>query len=191
MIEVFSFAIGYGAVGVVLAYLGFGVYALVIAQLAQTALKTLLLVAAQSHPKRPQLERRALADLLYFGGGFTAARIGNYIAGQVDNLIVGRWLGAEALGIYNRAYQLMTAPANFFGQVLDRVLFPAMVKIQDRSERLGMAYRRGVALIACNSQASAILHPRPRAHPVRSRAEMDGCIVPCQILAVGMSCGEL
>ena len=188
VIEVTAFVAGYGAFGVTLAYLGFGVWALVGAQLAQAALKTVILLIVQPHPKGLMLERRALTDLMYFGGGFTAARIGNYIAGQVDNLVVGRWLGPEALGIYGRAHQLMTAPANFFGQVLDRVLFPAMVKIQDHSQRLTVAYRRGVALIALVMlPASAVLFVlAPELIHVLLGPQWHGVIAPFQVFAVGM-----
>src|SRR5205085_7294251 len=120
-LEMATVALGYGAVGITLAVLGFGVWALVGGYLAQTLLKTTLLLAVQRHPLWPLLERRAAGELLYFGGAFTAARIGNYLAGQGDNLVVGRWLGAEALGVYGRAYQLMAGPAVLFGQVLDKV----------------------------------------------------------------------
>src|SRR5439155_16638905 len=90
----------------------------------------------------------AIRELLYFGGGFTLARVGNYIAGQGDNVVVGRWLGASALGIYSLAYQLITAPAILVGQVLDRVLFPTMASVQLEPTRLGRAYRTGVAVCA-------------------------------------------
>jgi PST family polysaccharide transporter len=148
IIDVVTFAIGYGVVGILLAFLGLGVWALVLAQLVQVLLKTASLLVVRPHPKSPSLERGAVEDLLYFGGGFTAARIGNYLAVQGDNLVVGRMLGAEALGIYGRAYQLMAAPAMAFGQILDKVLFPAMAKVQHDAARLAAAYRTGVALIA-------------------------------------------
>jgi len=147
-IELIAYGLGFGIVGIGLAFMQFGVWALVAAQLTQMVTKASILLILQPHPKRFLMERRALGELMYFGGGFTMARVGNYIAGQVDNLVVGRWLGAAALGVYGRAYQLMTAPANFFGQILDRVLFPAMARVQEESERMSTAYRRGVALIA-------------------------------------------
>ena len=148
VINLVAFGAGYGAVGVGLALMGWGVWALVGAQLAQTVLKTGISLIVRPHQMRLSLQRRASGDLMYFGGGFTVARIGNYLASQLDNLVVGRWLGAAALGIYGRAYQLMAAPAMFLGEILDRVLFPAMVTVQDQPERLGAAYRRSIALIA-------------------------------------------
>lgn len=148
IIQSLSYAVGYGIVGISLAFLGFGVWSLVIAYLSQMAFKSIFLLKVKPHPKRLALERRAIAELMYFGGGFTLARIGNAIAGQGDYLVVGRWLGANALGLYSRAYQLMTIPAMLFAKILDTVLFPAMAQIQTQPERLRVAYRRGVALIA-------------------------------------------
>jgi PST family polysaccharide transporter len=187
-LETAAVALGYGAVGITLAVRGFGVWALVGGHLAQTLLKTALLLAVQRHPMWPLLDRRAAAELLYFGGGFTAARIGNYLAGQGDNLVVGRWLGAEALGVYGRAYQLMAGPAVLFGQVLDKVLFPAMAQVQDQPARLAEAYRRGVALIALVIlPASAVLTAlAPELIHVLLGPEWGSVIVPFQILAAGM-----
>jgi PST family polysaccharide transporter len=146
-IDAVSYGLGFGAGGISLALAGHGLWALVGGQFAQGVLQTALLLAASPHPKRPLLERRSLRDLLGFGGGFTLGRLGNYVAGQADYLVVGRVLGPVALGVYGRAYQLMAAPANILGQVLDRVLFPAMAKVQSDPGQLALAWRRGVALV--------------------------------------------
>jgi len=187
-IELTAYTVGYGGVGIALACLGLGVWALVCGQMTQSLVKMLLLLKTQSHPKAILVEVRAARELLYFGSGFTMARVGNYIAGQVDNLVVGRWLGAAALGIYGRAYQLMTAPANFLGQILDRVLFPAMSKVQENSQRMVSAYRRGVALIALIIMpASGVLFIlAPEVIRLVLGKEWGEVTVPFQIFAAGM-----
>jgi O-antigen/teichoic acid export membrane protein len=187
-IEVIAFAGGFGAVAITLAFLGLGVWALVGAHLAQAFLKTAILLVVQPHPKRPLLEKRALSELMVFGGGFTLARIGNYLAGQGDNLVVGRWLGAEALGFYGRAHQLMTVPATLFGDVLDRVLFPAMAKVQHHPERLATAFRRGIALIGIVMLPAsvALFFLAPELIYVVLGPGWDKAIVPFQIFTVGM-----
>src|SRR5690606_4465530 len=88
--------------------------------------------------------KQAASQLLHFGAGFSLARIANYLANQGDNLIVGRFLGADALGIYGRSYQFVMIPANLIGSVLDRVLFPAMASVQQDVGRLGAVYLRAV-----------------------------------------------
>src|SRR5205807_2134222 len=82
------------------------------------------LLVLQPHPMIPLLEGRALRELARFGGGMMLAKLANYAAGQGDSAVVVRSLGAEALGLYGRAIQLMVMPAMYIGDVLDRVLFP-------------------------------------------------------------------
>jgi PST family polysaccharide transporter len=187
-VEAVTVAAGYGVAGVPLAALGYGAWALVAAHLVQNALRTVLLFTLRPHPVRPLLDRRASAELLYFGGGYTASRFSNYAAGQGDNLVVGRWLGAEALGDYGRAYQLMAGPAVVFGNILDRVLFPTMAQMQHQPERLAEAYRRGVALIALVMlPATALLILlAPELTRVVLGPEWDEVVLPLQVLGAGL-----
>ena len=147
-LDVVSYALGYGAVGIALALAGWGVWALVAGQISQSVVRNGALLIRRPPRLPPSLEGRAFRELLYFGGGFTLAKAANYVAVQGDNMVVGRFLGPQALGFYGRAYSLMSAPAYAFGTVLDQVLFPAMAKVQHEPQRLAMAYRRGVSLIA-------------------------------------------
>ncbi len=187
-IEILSYSIGYGIIGIILAVLGFGVWALVGAHLARAIVKAAISLYAQPHPKRPQFERLAFQELMFFGGGFTLAKFLNYTAHQGDNIVVGRWLGAEALGLYGRAYQLLVVPVNLMGSVLDRVLFPAMAKVQHDPHRLELAYRRGMALISLTfgplSMVTLVI--APEIVLVLLGPEWIEVIAPFQILAVGM-----
>src|SRR5574340_9747 len=117
--ELVSYAFGYGCVGIVLAFLGWGVWALVSAHLAQTATNMLLLLFARRFSFKVWPQRRAFHELLYFSGGYTLGRIANQLASEGDNFVVGRSLGPAALGLYGRAFQLMAGPADIFGDILD------------------------------------------------------------------------
>jgi len=146
IIQVISFLLGYGFIGVLLAYLGWGVWALVYAQLGQVTVKSIILLGIYPKAMGFALSAKEIKEILTFGTGFSLGRIANAIAGQADNLVVGRWLGAEALGIYGRAYQFLVLPVNLFGKVVDKVLFPAMASVQDDRDRLRRAYRRSVGI---------------------------------------------
>jgi O-antigen/teichoic acid export membrane protein len=187
-VDACAFAGGFIGVAPVLAWLGFGVWALVGAYLVQQLLRMALLLAGQNHPKRPQLELRAMRELLHFGGGFTLARIGNYVAGQGDNLVVGGFLGPQALGLYGHAHQLMTAPAVFVGQVLDRVLFPAMALVQLEPSRLARAYRSGSAICALAVLPASVIVATvaPELVLVLLGPAWIGVVVPFKILALAM-----
>ncbi len=146
-----SYILGYAAVGVFLAWQGFGVWALVIASLAQHTLRSVAMYLAVRHSLRPSFDLAAAKALLSFGIGHSMAQIGTLISQQGDNLVVGRWLGPAALGLYGRAYGLMVLPAQAFGRIVNRVLFPIMAQVQNERHRLVNAYERGVAIVALAS----------------------------------------
>lgn len=187
LIDLVSFILGYGAVGVTLAFLNYGVWALVWANFAQFFLRSILAIIVQPHPKLFQLERHALSELIYFGGGFTLVGILNHIANQGDYLIVGRYLGSEALGIYGRAYKLMALPAGIFGEVLNRVLFPVLSMVQNDPKRLRLSLRRGLALIALLTLpiSAIMIILAPEIIYVLLGVQWKEAVLPFQILTIG------
>lgn len=146
--ETASYAIGYGAVAVLMAWLGLGPWAIVIGQLAQATIRTASVMALAPHSVRPSLARGPLRELLGYGVGHLLAQLANSVAILGDNIVVGRFLGAAALGLYGRAYQLVAAPAALFGQVANEVLFPAMASVQEDKAALRRVYATGAALLA-------------------------------------------
>ena len=183
-----SFILGSGVVGITLAFLGFGAWALLLALLSQYLIYLVLLLFAQPFPKLPQFEPNAFRELLYFGGGFTVARLLNYAAGHGDNLVVGRWLGPAALGFYGRAYQMLVFPVNLFGDTLDQVLFASMSRVQDDSQRLALAYKRGISLTALVylPMSVGLIVLAPEVIYVVLGPAWEGILIPFQILAAGM-----
>lgn len=187
-VDAAAFAFGFVVVGPALAWLGLGIWALVGALITQHFLRMLVLLVGQPHPKRPLLEWRAMRELLYFGSGFTLARIFNYLASQADKLVVSRWLGAQTLGLYGLASQFMTAPATLFGQILDRVLFPTMALVQEEPLRLIRAYRSGVAACALVilPVSGIVITVAPEFVQVVLGPNWEGVVAPITILALGM-----
>jgi O-antigen/teichoic acid export membrane protein len=193
-VDLISYSVGYGAVGVAyglvgitLALFGQGVWALVLGQIAQNVVRTAVLLSRYP-PRISMPDRRAFRDLMAFGGGFTVAKIANQLAQEGDYLVVGRFLGPGPLGLYGRAYHLMSAPASGFATILDAVLFPAMARVQSEAHRLAAAYRRGVALIALvilPASATFVLLA-PEIVRVALGPRWANAIAPFQILAAGM-----
>ncbi len=183
-----TFAFAYAPVGIGLAVAGFGVWSLVAAKMTQAILRATLLLTARRPPRWPWPERKAFNELVYFGGGFTIAKLANYLAQEGDYIVVGRWLGAAALGFYTRAYKLMAAPASLFGGMLDDVLFPTMARVQTEKKRLALAYRRGVALVALVMlpMSAGLTVLAPELVVVALGSQWGETILPLQILAVGL-----
>lgn len=187
-VSVAAYVVGYGLVGVSLALAGLGVWALVYAYLAQTLFVSVALLIVKPHPKRLHFDRASLKEMTYMGAGFSAAQIFNYVALKGDNAVVGRWLGAGALGVYTRAYGLMTMSVTIFGSAFDRVLFPSLAKMQYERERLALAFRRGVALITLVIlPLSAVMFVlAPEIIQLLLGPKWAEVVVPFQVLAVGM-----
>ena len=82
-------------------------------------------------PWRPK--RRYSVAALRRLGGFSANVFGTrllfYVNRNVDNLLVGRFLGARALGAYSIAYTIMLVPFNQIASPVQEVLFPAMSRL--------------------------------------------------------------
>ncbi len=155
--ELTSYAVGYGVVAITLAYLGYGPWAIVGGQLGQSVMRTLLVTCMAPYRFGFSVARGPMKELLNFGGGYTIGRVALWVATQVDNLVVGRYLGPAALGLYGRAYQLVQMPANVFGQVANEVLFPAMAAVQDQQDTLRRVFRLSVSFLAVLALPTAVL----------------------------------
>ncbi|HEY8257825.1 MAG TPA: lipopolysaccharide biosynthesis protein [Gemmatimonadales bacterium] len=187
-LDVGSYILGYAVVGVFLAWEGWGVWALVTANLAQVTLRTIFMYIGARHPLKPSLNYKASHDLLSFGFGHSLAQIGTVLSQQGDNMVVGRWLGAAALGIYGRAYNLMVMPATVFGKIVNRVLFPVMSQVQDERERLAGAYERALAIVGLLSLAvSAFLWVvAPEFIVTLLGPKWTGVVLPFRLFTIGL-----
>lgn len=140
--------VGTGVIGIGFAFAGFGYWSLVIATLAEVGLKALVLTAIVRPPFVPLLDKAIARKLMRKGSGFSASKLINFVALRADNAIVGRTMDAAALGLYSRAYNLMSVPADLYGRIAERIVFPAMAQVQDDTPRLRSAYLRGLELTA-------------------------------------------
>ncbi len=183
-----SFFWGYGVVAIVLSYFGRGVWSLVFATLVQATLNSFLLYRHLPHAIRFRFDRGIFRDLIGFGGGVTAANFANYLARQGDNFIVGRWLGAEALGYYGKAYSLMLLPTTQLTSILDQVLFPILSKVQDETRKLKLAHKYGISTIALTMMPLSVISfvLAPELIGIVYGSEWELAVKPFQILCLSM-----
>lgn len=146
--DTFSYGVGYGAVGISLAYLGIGVFSLVWASITQAILYSTILFIINPHSLRLGFYKNELKELIISGSGFSLASIFNYFALNGDYLIIGKFLGAAQLGIYSRAYTLMNMVNKIFGNVIHKILFSTFSIIQTDNEKLTQGLERSLNLIA-------------------------------------------
>jgi PST family polysaccharide transporter len=107
---------------------------------------------------------------------------------QIDNVIVGRFLGAEMLGLYGRAFQVVTMPTKLLGVGLLNVLFPIMSRIKTEPERLSRAFLRSIRAVAIVglpfSLLTAIL--APEIVYILLGRQWEAVVVPFQLLSAAI-----
>lgn len=133
---------------VVLAASGFSYWSLVWGNLTGAVVSTALLFILS--PLRPALPVRGagIRDMVGFGANVTAFNFVNYFSRNLDNILIGRVVGAAALGFYSRAYQLLMFPIDSIRQPVNAVAFPAMSRLQGHPTAYRAFYRKTSLLVA-------------------------------------------
>ncbi|WP_394554210.1 lipopolysaccharide biosynthesis protein [Agromyces sp. MMS24-JH15] len=153
-------------VGIWGATAGLGTWALVAQQLAAATATLIGVVAVGGW--WPGLPRRGvpMGGFLRFGANLVGSQLVTYASRNVDSVIIGATVGASALGLYNRAFQLMLMPLNQINAPSTRVALPVLAKLQDDRRRfaefigLGQAFMLnlvGAVLSFACAQAGAVI----------------------------------
>ena len=147
-IPVFLRAVGKGLISIILAFMGFGAWSLVWGQLGGTLISSILLWILT--PWRPSFEFDVASarSLLSYG----VKDIGtNFLAMSLLNLdywLVGRYLGAEALGVYTLAYRLPELLILQFARIISQVNFPIYTKIRETQGSLTRGFWKTTAFVS-------------------------------------------
>jgi len=137
-----------GAIGIAGAAAGWGAWAVIAQQLAVAVGSTALLWIFSPWRPRFVFSGASLRDFGGFSGHVFGQRLLYYVHANADNLLVGRFLGAAALGAYSVAYTVMLVPFSRISVPLAEVLFPAMSRMQDDRQRMAALWVRATRLIA-------------------------------------------
>ncbi len=125
-----------GSLAVSLALLGFGVWSLVWLEVVRVFSRSLcLMVLVRWRPKLIFSFGR-LKALMRSGAHFTMANMISYFESNTDFLIVGKFLGAEALGIYSFAFRISRYPFMKIWGIFGQMLFPAFVNFREDVDRI-------------------------------------------------------
>jgi O-antigen/teichoic acid export membrane protein len=136
-----------GVVGIWLALEGYGAWAIIGQQLAIAVVSTILLWALSPWRPRFVFSVDTLRDYWRFSGSVFGTRLLFYLNRNADNVLIGRFLGSAALGVYAVAYNIMLMPLSRIAQPVVEVLFPAFSRLQDDKPRMASAWLRGNRLI--------------------------------------------
>jgi PST family polysaccharide transporter len=84
--------------------------------------------------------------MLHYGGLLTINGLVVYLAYNADKVLIGRFWGAETLGVYGRAYQLISLPTENLQSTVGWVMFPALSRVQGEPERTRGYFMKGYGL---------------------------------------------
>lgn len=137
-----------GAIGVAIAYGGWGVWALVWQSLASAAIScTLSFWFVRWWPKEG-FSTDSFRRLFSFSSKLFVATLISAVYDNFFGVLIGKKFSSAALGFYNRAYQFNQLLNNNVTSVLGRVSYPLLSKIQNEDERLMGIYRRYIQISA-------------------------------------------
>jgi O-antigen/teichoic acid export membrane protein len=90
--------------------------------------------------------RTGLKSMMRFGGIVSLNGLIMYFAYNLDKLLLGRFAGAQTLGIYGRAYQLISIPNDTLQQSLGGVALSALSRVQHDADRFRSYFLKGYSL---------------------------------------------
>lgn len=139
--------LGYGLVAIILAFMGYGIWSLVIGRITLEVLG--LVTIWQSIDWRPKFKfsRRTAIELLRYGKHALIASITAFVISSIDSGIVGKYLGAEDLGYYSMAISISYFFTVQISTIVSGVLFPAYSKMQD-IDKIADGYIKALRLMS-------------------------------------------
>jgi PST family polysaccharide transporter len=151
-----EFAAGVGGiiVALALAFQGGGAWALVWQHLTQRILKCVVVLVASGFRLRMVFKPSRLLEHLGFMRDTAAWSMTMFVSRQADTLIVGKFLGAATLGLYNVAVRIMQLPVNILGGSLYSAIYPRFVQMRENNEAL-----RQLVLFTTMAQATFVFPP--------------------------------
>jgi O-antigen/teichoic acid export membrane protein len=145
--EIFTSALA-GCVGIVLAFQGWGYWALVLQGISFKLFRLVWLYFYERWLPLFTIKPSVMRDVFSFSGNVLGFRSINYWARNADNLLVGRFLGAAQLGFYNQAYKLMMYPIQLITNIITPSLQPVFATVQDEPRKMTPAYLKILELVA-------------------------------------------
>jgi O-antigen/teichoic acid export membrane protein len=140
-----------GSIGVTAAMMGYGAWALIAQHIGFATATTVFLWAFSPWRPRMMFSVDSLRNLGGFGLNVSGARVVEYLNMSADKLLIGKFLGSSALGIYSVAYNVVLMPLSGLLIAIRDTMFPALSRVQEEPARLANGWLRATRLLAAIS----------------------------------------
>lgn len=135
------------AIGICGALAGYGYWSLVAMTITSPLVSSIgFWVATGWIPGRPRRDVE-IHSLMRFGGTITLNGLVAYVAYNLEKVMLGRYWGADAIGLYGRAYQLSNIPTDNLNGAVGEVAFSALSRLQDDPGRMKSYFLKGYSLV--------------------------------------------
>lgn len=135
-----------GIIGVGIAYLGYGVWALVYQSILNAMLTTILFNCFYRWKPLKTFSMKSFKRLFSFGSKLLVSGLIHTVYYNLYGIVIGKRFSAAELGYYTRAEQFAILPSYNLSAIITRVTFPILSSIQDDNERLASTYRKYIRL---------------------------------------------
>jgi O-antigen/teichoic acid export membrane protein len=147
----------YAVLTLTLAFLGFGVWSMVIGWVALSVVTTIVTWIVSPSKPRPEFQLGVGREITDYGKHLVVGVLAAFVFQQIDKAAVGKWLGVTALGFYGMAFTVCSLPATNLTSVVNRVMFPAYSKLQDDIAQIRSVYLRTVKHLASIAFFAAVV----------------------------------
>ena len=146
IIDVISWAAS-TIIGIGFALAGFAYWALVLSSISYTLAGTVgMWLTTGWLPGKPR-KGVGLHSMVRFGGGLTLTGIIVYVAYNFEKVLLGRFWGADVVGLYGRAYQLSNMPVDNLNSAVGEVAFSALSRVRNDPPRFKSYFLKGYSLV--------------------------------------------
>ncbi|MGC4100575.1 lipopolysaccharide biosynthesis protein [Ferruginibacter sp.] len=135
-------------VGLVLAYNGFGVWALVFSGLSYQVVNVLFFWIQATWYPQLKFSYASVKAMIPYGMNILASSIFFFLNQQFNNFIVGKYYTKEQLGLFNRGNKFPDLIVSVIQSVVLKMTLPLFAKLQDEPERLREAVKKTDKVIA-------------------------------------------
>lgn len=129
-----------GIIAIILAFLGFGVWALVGRTLIMSLCSMILYVFWSTWIPRFRFQLQAIKEIFSYGINFTGVQILRYWSQKIDDILIGRYESSTLLGYYSTAYSFLLLPQSILKRQVYHVFFPAFSIIQSNINKQRVLY---------------------------------------------------
>lgn len=153
-----------GIVGITMAYMGYGVWALVTQKLSNTLIYSIGLWMLNRWWPNLSFCRVSFHYMWGFGWKMMVSGLLNNIWNQLYQLVVGKFYSPATLGQYTRSKEYANMLSANLTSIIDRVTYPVLSEVQDNQERMISAYRRIIktsmfVIVICMFSLGAVAEP--------------------------------